>query len=817
MLETVRAQRQAAVRELAEALVAGAHATGDPAVLRRLAAFWHRTLDLTSLAGDRPEATALVVAQARDVTRMGLTLPPVPQCDYWERLVERHGTFWDPTLLPAKGSLAEFRNWLHDAQARHVSPLRALLAASCDRETVALALDLGVAQPLAAQEWADPDLYRLFVTLARELGLTGPDYFVRCLCRVVTTFPDARAARPYFQALLQPLRPLPPARRRDVLEVLWDEAGYTRQAVRQRLPRVLPLLPALARFGPHRDRDWCACGPVFAAALELAEAVPEQASARLETLLSVVTAWQDRTFERSLSVRTGLTLAVALTAQDADRFAEAVRAATRHDFRQEREHVSDGLRRLARVPGARWALGHLFPAQPQRIADLLVRLGLTARLGMDVQPLLDRLEPQGAGARDGTTAFPILLHPDRAWWDLHQRMPALTPAANAYRHAQWLWGGPPDIPPGARRALERPRRTAAELAHLTQTLAAAPERTDLAARAAAHRALLADPARLEAEVAAEVGARLPQVAAQALAEATERQVLACYRARLEAVAGPQPPDLVLTDDLINAILLTVDIAQNRKLLLQLLRAHLAGDADWRERHPANRAFLDALAGRAVDVVTWLSAFPRLVRCASVPGGKIHLRLERDPLAVLQMGNLFDTCLSFGGLNAFSTVANACELNKRVVYARDAAGHVLGRKLIGLGESGDLVGFHTYCALTGDAENDALRDIIRRYAASFAARCGLRLADAGTVPTLFAEAWYDDGAVPWDARERPQNPPPPMTRRPAGTCRPTSEIPGARSNFLRVGRRHRSWKPARRLRGRAAGGRRAGGPRPRGGG
>ena len=55
-----------------------------------------------------------------------------------------------------------------------------------------------------------------------------------------------------------------------------------------------------------------------------------------------------------------------------------------------------------------------------------------------------------------------------------------------------------------------------------------------------------------------------------------------------------------------------------------------------------------------------------------------MRLERDPLSILQLGNYFDTCLSFGAFNAFSTVANACELNKRVVYAVDDRGFVLVR-------------------------------------------------------------------------------------------------------------------------------------------
>ncbi|HEV8633466.1 MAG TPA: hypothetical protein VG370_04385 [Chloroflexota bacterium] len=79
---------------------------------------------------------------------------------------------------------------------------------------------------------------------------------------------------------------------------------------------------------------------------------------------------------------------------------------------------------------------------------------------------------------------------------------------------------------------------------------------------------------------------------------------------------------------------------------------------------------------------------------------MRIWLETDPLRILPMGNYVDTCLSFGGINAFATVANACVLNKRVVYAAADAGRVLGRKLIGLTAEGKLVGFRTYTGRRG---------------------------------------------------------------------------------------------------------------------
>jgi hypothetical protein len=84
----------------------------------------------------------------------------------------------------------------------------------------------------------------------------------------------------------------------------------------------------------------------------------------------------------------------------------------------------------------------------------------------------------------------------------------------------------------------------------------------------------------------------------------------------------------------------------------------------------------------------------------------------------------------------------------VIYATDGTGRVVGRKLIAINGEGKLVGFYTYSSLADEPARAALRDVFARYAGEFARRCGLELAEQGQVPTLFAEAWYDDGVTPW---------------------------------------------------------------------
>jgi hypothetical protein len=247
----------------------------------------------------------------------------------------------------------------------------------------------------------------------------------------------------------------------------------------------------------------------------------------------------------------------------------------------------------------------------------------------------------------------------------------------------------------------------------------------------------------------DAAARFERIAHESFLDAVERELQHCFRSRLASVVGHLPDRLVLDDDLHNAVVLSAAIVTNRRLLLDLLRAWAWDDREWRERQPANAAFLERLAAAGVDRATWLGAHPRRYGVDGARGGFVRIALETDAVAVLQMGNYFDTCLAVESFNAFSTVANACDLNKRVIYARDGAGRVVGRKLIAVNEDGRLVGYCTYAGLHDEAANVALGRALCDYARRFAALCGLALADEGAIPLLLAVDWYDDGAEAWE--------------------------------------------------------------------
>jgi hypothetical protein len=107
-----------------------------------------------------------------------------------------------------------------------------------------------------------------------------------------------------------------------------------------------------------------------------------------------------------------------------------------------------------------------------------------------------------------------------------------------------------------------------------------------------------------------------------------------------------------------------------------------------------------------------------------------------------MGEYFQTCLSPGSFNFFSAVANAVDVNKHVIYARDNRGQVIGRCLIALTDSGRLLTFNLYCHVPEIGLDELVAQLIEPVAEAM----GTQVARGGTVPPLVAPEWYDDGPL-----------------------------------------------------------------------
>ena len=314
---------------------------------------------------------------------------------------------------------------------------------------------------------------------------------------------------------------------------------------------------------------------------------------------------------------------------------------------------------------------------------------------------------------------------------------------DAYLHFRRLSGHGETISQAMLTALGDDAQTAEQVRWLRERAACHPE--DLVARA--RLAALEDPGRIAARRQRRVKRarnRFSRALTLAREEALERVIEPVFLQALARITGVRVERLPLR--VWDACLLLLANKADHRLVGELLRDALRGRP--LQERPANRAWIAAQSG--FDVQRWQRGFA-VER--EVQGQRLRIATEHDPLAVLRMGSYFSTCLSLdGGMHAASTLVNALDINKHVVFARSSKGDVVGRKLVGVTPGGALVGFHAYTS-EGRAVADALNDSCRE----FAAHVGLPLADSGVPAALVEAFWYDDGVRAWSGAATPAGP------------------------------------------------------------
>lgn len=350
------------------------------------------------------------------------------------------------------------------------------------------------------------------------------------------------------------------------------------------------------------------------------------------------------------------------------------------------------------------------------------KLAVLHALGEAVEPYA----PGSTASRAWIEAYPAAFHDDLAWL-CAQTEEAEAIAAKLLRsihrdrsetdaQRRAIAALLADAPPERRRALEARLRT------LEQRFAE-PHRVPSPAKLERLRAKLRRRGALERlrVLEARADARLPEVVGRALKLPLPLPVWAIEERVLMLLVPlrAQPPAV-------------------RQLARTLFHAR-TGSPPWDMReHPANARFLAGLAERGIDLRPWLDGIGPI----TTDDGAMTLALEDDPLEIFHMGRHFGTCLSPGQCNFFSVFANAADVNKRVLYARDARGVVMGRRLLCLTQEGALLAFDEYChdRATGFAERSA--EFVRRLAEAM----GTAVVSRGVIPLLVAPDWYDDGAA-----------------------------------------------------------------------
>jgi hypothetical protein len=194
----------------------------------------------------------------------------------------------------------------------------------------------------------------------------------------------------------------------------------------------------------------------------------------------------------------------------------------------------------------------------------------------------------------------------------------------------------------------------------------------------------------------------------------------------------------------HALTMLGSVENHRRQLRRMLMANLSGDREWRLRHPKTKEWF--ARHPRVNRDKW---FTGVEKSADIDGvGRVRLAIEADPLEALKLGTYVGSCLGRGGSFAYSVAAVVLDVNKQVIYARDARGSVVGRQLLAISEDEELVCYSVY----GTVKVELLEPLFREFDHAFAAELGLPLFgqrsnsdDGYEIASILSHDWWDDDA------------------------------------------------------------------------
>lgn len=592
----------------------------------------------------------------------------------------------------------------------------------------------------------DREYCRLYLNIRDRLQLKDM-YDDRVLYETLVAFGSAEEAARHLNPLVEALltEALPGHHFIEALDV-----------IPLRRSDLIEALPIMSRLAPEivaalKDSDYCICAPVFDGSLYIHREIPCP-EPDFKWFLNFVNANKPFDYDLQRKFDRGLQCAKALSSGDGGRFKAIMKAAVRvMMFRTHESHelFRDGLAIVTKMPWLHEDLANMIEIRPMRVLHLIEHIALAQRIEGGINIAAEKMRQS------------IQPCHDVAYWKRHcpelpqliAGYPAMTELACSFVQAKCSSAGSDvecRLPASVTKLLHQEEKMARELTYLQAIVSSRyHNRPAIEKRMSNLKSRIENAELVKNRVEAEMKKLLKRAVTEARLEAFEEALRCAFRkhARRIAEAG-FCEDTKLDNYLFNAVLLSMEITNNRNLLRKLIRAHLSGDSVWREREPQNMRFLSAMAKQGIAVEKWLSRFCRTYNNKDLPGGSVTLYLEHEPIKILQMGNIFDTCLSFNGYHSYSVVANASDLNKRVIYAEDNRRRIVGRKLIGINEAYHLIGYQTYTSLPDARSNEVLRLIFDRFGAEFALHCGLNRSDEGSIPGLITRHWYDDGIEAW---------------------------------------------------------------------
>lgn len=181
------------------------------------------------------------------------------------------------------------------------------------------------------------------------------------------------------------------------------------------------------------------------------------------------------------------------------------------------------------------------------------------------------------------------------------------------------------------------------------------------------------------------------------------------------------------------------LVQGRKPLTRFLRSYQRG-IDSRHDHVANRSWLSKNPSFAES--TWLNPLQITLPVTGI--GDVTIAAEQDPLEILRIGTYAKSCLAPGCVNSSNAVAVLLDINKHVLFARDATGRFLARQIVAISKDGTLFCHRVY----PESASPDLQDFFQLYTEDWALQLQVSLAQKEQpIESLVIQRWYEDGLWP----------------------------------------------------------------------
>jgi hypothetical protein len=224
-----------------------------------------------------------------------------------------------------------------------------------------------------------------------------------------------------------------------------------------------------------------------------------------------------------------------------------------------------------------------------------------------------------------------------------------------------------------------------------------------------------------------------------------------FAAKCEAALGDLVNQLDLTQIQKFAKWVETMSADERDRLKRLTAAHSQHGPSYRRHLADNETWIRKAERQSMNLDAWFSTAPHDFGCQEK---SLSIAKSGDLYDLFMMGEYFQTCLSFDGINEMAVLTNATDANKQVLFVTmlDEAGkkQVIARKLLAISADFKLIGYSTYFrgGPTTEAMHKEIDIAINAYCGVLAARCGLELANEGAPEPIKDHFWYDDGLCVW---------------------------------------------------------------------